>query len=109
MDTHDGANIASQVSSCCSHCQILARVESVCVDHEISIVFVDMWRFAPVAIVEEFWQSLALDIVDGVHVEPGAVAGQNDRVCLRDEVFARGILYALFRLGLRRRAFCCYG
>jgi hypothetical protein len=100
MHAHDGADIAGQVPSAGRDGQIFARVETIGVDHKVAVVLVDMRRLASVAAVEELRQGLALNVVDGVHVEPGAVARQHDGVRLGDEVFASSILYALFRLDL---------
>src|SRR4051794_29274903 len=87
VNAHYGTDIASQVAPAGSDGEILRGVEAVSVDHEVAVVLVHIGRLAPVPAVEELWQSLALDVVDGVHVEPGAVAGQHDGVRLRNEVF----------------------
>lgn len=98
MDTHDGAYVASQVSPASRHSKVLDGVEPVGVDHKIAVVLVNGWSFASVAIVEEFGHGLALDFMNSVHVEPGAVAGKNDGVRLGDEMLAGGRLDCFFRL-----------
>ena len=92
VDAHDGADISSQVPPAGSDGQVLGRVEAVGVDHEVAVIAVDGGRLAAVAAVEELGQSLALAVVDVAHVEPGRIAGDDGRVCLRDEVRARSSL-----------------
>lgn len=82
MDPHDCAHITSQVPSASRHREVLGRVQSVGVDHEIAVILIDSMRLASVAMVKEFWQSLDLGRVDIVHVKPGAIAGQDDGVSL---------------------------
>jgi len=100
MYAHDGAYIASQVSSASRDSQVLGRVESICVDHEIAVILVHVGCLAPIPTVEELGQGFPLDVVNVVHVEPGAVTGQDDGVCLRDEVLSCRGLYALLGLSL---------
>ena len=59
-----------------------------------------MGCLASVAVIEKLGQSLALDGVDGVHIKPGAITGQNDSMCLRNEVFTGGVLDALLSLSI---------
>lgn len=99
MHSHDCADIAGQITPAGSDGQILYGIQSVRVDHKVSVVLVDGGRLAPVAIVEEFRERLALNAVDRIHVEPSAVAGQHNRVRLRDEMLASSVLGAF--LGLR--------
>ena len=75
MDAHDGAYVTGQVSAACGDGKVLGWVQTVGVDHKVAVVLVDVGGFASVAIVEELRQSLALNGVNGVHVEPGAVTG----------------------------------
>lgn len=88
MNAHNSANIASQVPAAGCDCQIFNRVEAICVDHKIAIILVDSWCFAPVPVVEELGHSFTLDFVNSIHVEPGTVAGKDNRVSLRDEMVA---------------------
>lgn len=74
MNTHDGTDITSQVPSAGCDCQVLNGVETICVDHKVTVVLVDSWRFASVSVVEEFSHGLAFDFVNSVHIEPSAVA-----------------------------------
>lgn len=100
MHTHNGANITSQVSAAGSDSEIFDRVQTVGVDHEIAVVFIHSRGFASVAVVEELGHGLALNLVDGIHVEPGRVARENDGVSLRDEVVASRGLDGLLGLDL---------
>jgi hypothetical protein len=92
VHAHNGADISSQIPPAGSDGQVLGRVEAVGVDHEVAVVAVDGGGLAAVAAVEELGQSLALAVVDIAHVEPGRIAGDDGRVCLRDEVRARSSL-----------------
>lgn len=98
MDSHDGANITSQVSTASRYCQILDGVQSVGIDHKVAIVFVDSGGFASVAVVEELGHGLAFDVVNRVHVEPGTIARQDNRMCLGNEMLASSRLDGLLRL-----------
>jgi hypothetical protein len=100
MHAHDGTNIASQVATAGRDGEILDRVQAVGVDHEVAVVLVHRRRLAPIPVVEELGQCFPLDVVDRVHVKPGAVAGENDRMGLRDQMFPRCVLDELFCLGL---------
>jgi hypothetical protein len=73
VHAHDSTYIASQVPSACGYCEVLCRVQSVCVDHEITVVLVDSGCLAAVAVVEELRKCLLLDVVNSRHVEPRAV------------------------------------
>src|SRR5258708_4879970 len=98
MDSHNSANISSQIPSASSDGQVLYGVQPVGVDHEVAVVLVDGWSLASVSVVEELWQGLSFDIIDVVHVEPAAVTWENYRVCLRDKVFPRRRLGGSLRL-----------
>lgn len=54
MNSHDRANITSKISSARSDGKIFYRIQSVCVDHEISIVLVHGWCLAAITVIEEF-------------------------------------------------------
>lgn len=88
VHAHDSTHISSQVPSACSHCEVLCRVQSVCVDHEITVVLVDRRSLAPVAVVEELGKCLLLNVVNSRHVEPCAVGRQDDSVILVDQMCA---------------------
>jgi hypothetical protein len=90
MDSHDGTHITCQVSATGCDGQILDRVQAVGVDHEVAVILVDCRSLAPVAVVEELGHSFPLDVMNGVHVEPCAVAWQDNGVGLRDEVLSGG-------------------
>jgi len=74
VDSHYSANISSKIAPASGDCEIFRWVETVGVDHEVAIVFVDGWCLASIATIEELWEAFLLCIVDGVHIEPGAVA-----------------------------------
>lgn len=88
MYAHDGANVSCKIPSACGDGEVLGWVEAVCVDHEITVVTVDGRGLAAVATVEEFWEGLALTVVDVAHVEPSRVAWNNGRIGLSDKVRA---------------------
>lgn len=88
MYAHNGAYVSCEISSTGRDGEIFGRVEPVCVDHEVTVIFVNRWCLASVATVEELGQRFALEAVYLMHVEPSAVTWQNDGVCLRDEVRA---------------------
>lgn len=88
VDAHDCAHVTSQVPATGCHSQVFDGVEAICVDHKIAVVLVNSRRLASISVVEELRHGLALDIVDGVHVEPSAVAWENDRVGLRHKMLA---------------------
>lgn len=98
MHAHDGAHITSQVAAASRDGEVLNRVEAVCVNHKIAVILVYGRGLAAIPVVEEFGQGLALDVVDGVHVEPCAVARQDDGMRLGDEVLPRGIFDELLCL-----------
>ena len=75
MDSHDGADISGQITSASSDCQILLGVESIRIDHEVSVVLVYSRRLASIAAVEELGQGFLFDVRNLVHIKPGAVAG----------------------------------
>lgn len=64
VHTHNGAHIASQIPSASGDCEVLCRVQSVSVDHEITVVLVDRRCLATVAVVEEFGKRLLLNVVN---------------------------------------------
>lgn len=70
VNSHNSTDVPGKIPPTCRYREILCRVQTVCVDHEVTIVFVDCWSFAPVPTVKELWQSLSLKLVDVVHVEP---------------------------------------
>ena len=74
VDSHDGTNIASKISSARSDCKIFHRVQSVGIDHEVSIIFVHGLRLAAITVVEKFRQGLLLQVVYLMHVKPSTVA-----------------------------------
>jgi hypothetical protein len=88
VNAHDRAHITGQVPATGCHSQVFDGVEAICVDHKIAVVLINSRRLASVSVVEELRHGLALDIVDGVHVEPCAVTWENDRVGLRKKVLA---------------------
>jgi hypothetical protein len=100
MHAHDCTDIAGEVATAGRDGEILNRVQPVGVDHEVTVVLVHRRRLAPVPVVEELGQCFPLDVVDRVHVEPSAVAGEHDRMGLGNQMLPRGILDELLCLGL---------
>lgn len=84
MDAHDSADIASKVASACGDSEILGWIKTVRVNHKIAIVLINSLSFTPIAVVEELWYALALNIMDRIHVKPGAVAREDNRLGLRN-------------------------
>ena len=75
MNPHNRTDISSQISPASSDREVFYRIETVRVDLKVSVVFVYSWGFASISVVEDLWEGLSFDIVDLVHVKPGAVAG----------------------------------
>lgn len=86
MNAHDCADISGKVATAGRDRKVLDGVESIGVDHEISVVLVDGGGLAAVPAIEEFGQRLLLYRVDDVHIKPGGIAGENNGMCLRDKV-----------------------
>ncbi len=82
MHSHDSADVAGQITPAGRAGQVLAGVQAVRVDHEVSVAHVDLWRFRFVLVVEVFGQGALLDLVDAGVVEPGSVGRHNYVVCL---------------------------
>ena len=106
MHSHDRPDISRQVPPTRRHGQVFGRVESIGVDHEISIVLVDLGRLAPVLAAEEFGQGFTLKGVHGTQVEPCRIRRDDERVGLSREVRGREVVQSLrivperFLLGL---------
>lgn len=86
MDSHDGTDIPRQIPAAGRDGQILDGIQTVGIDHEIAVVLIDGRRLASVPAIKELGESLLLNRMDGVHVEPCRVTGEDDGVSLRDEV-----------------------
>lgn len=100
MHAHDGTDIARQIAAAGGDGKVLDRVQAVGVDHEVTVVLVYRWGLAPVPVVEELGQRFPLDVVDRVHVKPGAVAREHNRMGLRDQMFPCRVLDKLLGLDL---------
>lgn len=112
MHAHDRADIASQIAAACCDGKVLVGVQSVCVDHEVTVIAVHGGSLAAVASVEELGESLALAMIDVAHIEPGCIAWNDGRKRLRDQVrprfglqiglclgfWIRGCVFILFRV-----------
>jgi hypothetical protein len=61
MNPHDRADIAGQIASACSDCQVLCGIETICVDHEVAVILIYCWCLAAVAVVEEFGECFLFD------------------------------------------------
>ena len=104
VHAHDGAHVAGQVPPARRRTQVLRGVQPVGVDHEVPVGQVDLRRLGHVLAVEELWQVALLDAVDGVVVEPGAVARDYNVVGLFGDVIL-GLLSAFLVLFLNSRRF----
>lgn len=90
MDTHDSADITCKVATASSDSQVFNGVKTVGIDHEITVVLISSGSLAAVAAIEELCESLLLNGVDGVHVEPGGIAGKDNGMGLCHQLLARG-------------------
>lgn len=70
MNTHDGSHITGQISAARCDGQVLARVETVRVDHEIAVILVYTGCLAAISFREEFRQGATLDGVNRRQAEP---------------------------------------
>jgi hypothetical protein len=86
VDAHYGTDVATEVPPAGGEGEVFGRVESVSVDHEVARVLVSGERLAAVPAIEPLGQVLLFDVVDRIHVEPLAVAWQDDGVGLSDQV-----------------------
>lgn len=86
MNTHYSTNITRQIPAAGGDRQILDRVQSVGVDHEVSVIFVDCRSLASVTTVEELCHCFLFQGVDRMHIEPRCVTGENDGMCLGNEM-----------------------
>ena len=86
MDAHDGADISGKVATAGGNRKVLDGVESIGVNHEISIVLVDGGSLAAVSAIKELGQGFLLYRVDDVHIKPGGIAGENNGMCLGDQM-----------------------
>ena len=78
MNSHDSTNISSQVAPARSTGDVLCRVETVCINHEVAIRQVDLWCLWFVLPIEELWQGTFLYCVDRIVVKPCRVAWDDD-------------------------------
>ncbi len=95
---HYGAHVSGQITSASRGWQVLARIESIRVDHKVAIAHVDLWRFWFVFAVEKLRQSTFFDLVQCCVVEPGSVWGHYDVMGL----FAGFLLLDNWRCGCHR-------
>lgn len=86
MNPHDSANISGKVPATGRDSKILNGVQSIGVDHEIPIVLVNRRSLAAVPAIKEFRQSLLLDGVNDMHVEPSRITREDNGMCLRDKM-----------------------
>ena len=89
MHAHDSAHITTQISPARRESEILWRIETIRVDHKVSAVLIRLRRLAPVSAIKPLRQTLLLNPVDFRHVEPHAVAGQDNILRLLYEICAR--------------------
>jgi hypothetical protein len=53
MHPHDRSHVSSQIPPTRRHRQVLGRVQSIRIDHEIPVILVDLRRLAPVLAAEK--------------------------------------------------------
>jgi hypothetical protein len=100
VHAHDGTDITRQIATAGGDGKVLDRVQPVGVNHEITVVLVYRRGLASVPVVEELGQRFPLDVVDSVHVKPGAVAWEHNRMGLRDQMFPCSVFDKLLGLDL---------
>src|SRR5690349_3277380 len=93
MCSHNGANISSQIPSTSSACQILGWVQSISVDHEVTISQVNFWSFRFVLSIEKFWQCSFLDNMYRIVIKPRRIRWNDDVMSLFSYVV---VLYIFF-------------
>lgn len=103
MDAHDGADIASKIAAASCDGEVLDRIETISVNHKISIILINSRRLATVSVVEELGERLPLNVVDLVHVEPSAITREHNGMSLGNKMFAGSVLNRLFRLAIGSR------
>ena len=82
MHPHYSTDISSKISSTSGHSEIFRGIQTVCVNHEVTVVFINGRSLASIAAIEEFGKGPFLGFVDSVHVKPSAVAWKNDGMSL---------------------------
>jgi hypothetical protein len=92
---HDCTHISRQVPPTSGNGKILCRIETVRVDHEISVILVNLGRFTSVLPAEKFWQRLPLERMNGAQVEPCGIGRDNQRVGLSSEVSGSQVMQSL--------------
>jgi hypothetical protein len=106
MHSHDRSHVSSQIPPTRRHRQVLGRVQSIRIDHEIPVILVDLRRLAPVLAAEKLGQRFSFESVDRTQVEPCRVRRDDERVGLCGQVGRREVVQGLrivperFLLGL---------
>ncbi len=60
MDSHDCADIASEIPPTCSYCKVFDGIQAIRVDHEVAVVLVHRRCLASVSTVKELRQRFLL-------------------------------------------------
>lgn len=81
-----GADVSSQVPPTCRRRYVLKRVQSIGIDHEVTIRHIDIHRLALVFAVEELGHRTLLDLMHSVIVEPRCIGWNDDVMGLLDDV-----------------------
>lgn len=83
---HNSADISGEVTATSRDSEVFNRIQSVSVDHKISVILVNGGCLAAVPTIEELCQSLLLNGVHSVHIEPCGITWENNCMCLRNEM-----------------------
>ena len=95
MAPHDGANISSKISSTSCWRQILCWVESIRVDHKVSVGEINLWSLATIFVVEKLRQMSLFNAVNAVIIKPSWVTWNNDVMSLFGHIFTIIFLFFL--------------
>lgn len=95
MHPHDRTYISRQVPPTSGNGEIFCWIETVRVDHEISVILVNLRCFTSVLPAEEFWQRFPLERMNGTQVEPCGIGRDNQRVGLSSEVSGGQVVQSL--------------
>lgn len=64
MNANDGAHVSCKVTTTSRDGEILCRIETVGIDHEISVILVYLRCFGAIFVIEEFWECLFFNFMN---------------------------------------------
>ena len=82
MNSHNRTDISCQIPTAGGDSKILDRIQTIGVDHEISVVFINSGGLASIPAIKELCEGLLLNWMNGVHVEPRGITREDDGMCL---------------------------